>query len=148
MKNVIIDKDGKEKEGDPVGKDTYSVQHKTENGKNGFELRFNQDIKSAYKIVYQTKAKDRIFNSEDITNTVTTGIHTSTGKQTISQQILFKSFVKADYKDKTATWKINFNNDCKPMKEIELTDQFTNKGLTLLPETLTIKIDQEVLEEK
>ena len=58
---------------------------------NGFTLQFNQEIQSAYLITYQTKATDRIFEAEEIINTVTAGKESKQAKQRIDQQILTKT---------------------------------------------------------
>ncbi|BBP87910.1 hypothetical protein BsIDN1_15280 [Bacillus safensis] len=44
-------------------------------------MQFNQDIQSAYLITYQTKAAERIFEAEEIINTVTAGKESKQGKQ-------------------------------------------------------------------
>ncbi|WAA11868.1 SpaA isopeptide-forming pilin-related protein [Fervidibacillus halotolerans] len=139
---VTIDENGDAK--DPVEFHNYTVTPTSTTEKNGFELQFNEAIDAAYKIVYQTKTIDRVFGNEKITNSVTSeeGINAN-GSRWIYQQILTKTndskYPNTNYETKTTTWKISFNKDEYSMKNVILSDEFTNKGLTFLPETLTIK---------
>ncbi len=131
VREITLNENGKE-----VGKGevvtNYTVIPRQQNGKNGFHLQFNEDISSAYKIVYKTKASERVFDGEEIINTVNSGEHTDEGKQQIGQMILFKNYKDPNYKDKTVEWQISFNHDRQKMSNVVLEDVFTNKGLTLL----------------
>ncbi|MCM3760983.1 SpaA isopeptide-forming pilin-related protein [Alkalihalobacillus oceani] len=114
---------------------------------NGFDLQFNQDISHAYKIIYQTKAKDRVYHDGTIVNKIEFGEHESSGSQPIRQQILEKSNGSANYKDKTTNWTIVFNKDSHEMTNVVLTDEFTNKGLPFMEDTLVIKEGNRELDE-
>ncbi len=131
VREITLNENGKE-----VGKGkfvtNYTVTPRQQDGKNGFHLQFNEDISSAYKIVYKTKASERVFDGEEIINTVNSGEHTDEGKQQIGQMILFKNHSNPNYKDKTVEWQISFNHDSQKMSNVVLEDVFTNKGLTLL----------------
>ncbi|MCM3715640.1 SpaA isopeptide-forming pilin-related protein [Alkalihalobacillus oceani] len=107
-------------------------------GKNGFELQFNEDISHAYKIIYQTRSKDRVYQGDTVKNKVEFGEQESSEVQPIRQQILEKSNRDADYKEKTTNWTIAFNKDSHEMNNVVLTDEFTNKGLSFIEDSLVI----------
>ncbi|GGA20614.1 SpaA isopeptide-forming pilin-related protein [Psychrobacillus lasiicapitis] len=137
VQEITINENGNESGSKDVSTG-YTITPKTMDGKNGFEFQFNQGIQSAYKITYKTKATNRVFETEEIVNIVSSDDKQSTGKQTINQRILFKSNQNANYKNKTVDWTITFNHDRQEMKNVILTDVFTNKGLTLVPDTIII----------
>lgn len=138
VKKVTLDADGKEIALEDINSG-YTITPKSENDKNGFEFQFDDDINSAYKIIYKTKAIGRVIGIEEIVNTVTTvDGKQATGKQNINQQILFKTNSLANYREKTVDWTITFNNDSHEMNNVIVTDTFTNKGLTLDPSSLKI----------
>ncbi|WP_338335514.1 SpaA isopeptide-forming pilin-related protein [Bacillus altitudinis] len=145
VKEVTIDENGKES-GTKAFED-YVVQPQKKDEQNGFTLQFNQDIQSAYLITYQTKATERIFEAEDIINTVTAGKESEQGKQRIDQQILTKDHGTPDYKNKTIPWRIIFNKDQQTMNNVILKDSFTNEGLTLQKDSLKVTTGNTVLEE-
>lgn len=145
VKEVTIDENGKES-GTKAFED-YVVQPQKKDEQNGFTLQFNQDIHSAYLITYQTKATERIFEAEDIINTVTAGKESEQGKQRIDQQILTKDHGTPDYKNKTIPWRIIFNKDQQTMNNVILKDTFTNEGLTLQKDSLKVTTGNTVLEE-
>ncbi|WP_166554448.1 MULTISPECIES: SpaA isopeptide-forming pilin-related protein [Clostridia] len=137
VKKITLDENGHEVgEGEVVT--NYTIDPKQQGDQNGFHLQFTEDISSAYKIVYKTKASERVFDEQEITNKVDAGDHSATGKENIGQVILFKNHGKPNYKDKTMEWTITFNHDKHKMNHVVLKDTFTNKGLTLLPETIKI----------
>ncbi|MBB4823279.1 putative surface anchored protein [Sporosarcina luteola] len=117
--------------------DNYSL---TDKGNGEFTLQFDEDIKNAYKITYQTKAINRVFDTEEIKNKVTANEKEATAKGSIHQQILYKKHLEEDtnYNTKTTKWRITLNYDSYKMENVVLEDLFTNKGLNLLPETLVI----------
>lgn len=117
VQKVTIDQNGEEIATDDIPTTDYTVTPTSAEGKNGFELQFEKDINSAYKIVYKTKATNRVYDKETIVNEVTTGGKTITGTEDIDQRILFKSNQNANYKDKTVDWTITFNHDRKEMKK-------------------------------
>lgn len=110
-------------------------------------MQFNQDIQSAYLITYQTKATERVFEAEEIINTVTAGKESKQGKQRIDQQILTKNHGTPNYKTKTIPWRITFNKDQQTMNNLILKDTFTNEGLTLQKDSLKVTTGNSVLEE-
>ncbi|OMF89277.1 hypothetical protein BK146_23405, partial [Paenibacillus sp. FSL R7-0333] len=102
-------------------------------GKTGFELKFNNDINSAYKIVYKTKVKDRVYgNTETIRNDVTYNGETKGDQRDIFQQIVKKNFADVDYLNKTVKWTIEVNKDGRVMNDLVLKDTFDNGGLQLI----------------
>ncbi|MCL7873604.1 SpaA isopeptide-forming pilin-related protein [Bacillus altitudinis] len=145
VKEVTIDQNGNE--AGTKAFENYVVQPQTKDEQNGFTLQFNQDIQSAYLITYQTKATERIFEAEDIINTVTAGKESEQGKQRIDQQILTKNHGTPNYKNKTIPWRITFNKDQQTMNNVILKDTFTNEGLTLQKDSLKVTTGNTVLEE-
>ncbi|MDO6658827.1 hypothetical protein, partial [Anaerobacillus sp. 1_MG-2023] len=87
---------------------------------------------SAYKVTYETRAKDRVYTNEKITNDVTAGTESSSASRNIGQQILSKSFNNVDYQNQELSWNITVNSDNQIMKNLVLSDDFTNEGLTLI----------------
>ncbi|MFE0569796.1 SpaA isopeptide-forming pilin-related protein [Bacillus altitudinis] len=145
VKEVTIDQNGNE--AGTKAFENYVVQPQTKDEQNGFTLQFNQEIQSAYLITYQTKATERIFEAEDIINTVTAGKESEQGKQRIDQQILTKNHGTPNYKNKTIPWHITFNKDQQTMNNVILKDTFTNEGLTLQKDSLKVTTGNTVLEE-
>ncbi|MEW4328504.1 SpaA isopeptide-forming pilin-related protein [Rossellomorea marisflavi] len=139
VEEVTIDQNGKESGASPVDPGSYNIEELTKEGLNGFTFSFNEDINAAYKITYKTKTVDRVFDAGYIKNTVTYGAISKEFNQAVGQQILFKSHGTANYKDKTIPWTITFNNDSQSMNNLVLTDDFTNKGLTIQEASLKIK---------
>ncbi|WP_179104318.1 SpaA isopeptide-forming pilin-related protein [Virgibacillus proomii] len=139
VSKITIHENGGETSAEEIVKGTdYTVTPKQQGDQTGFHLQFTEDISSAYKILYKTKASERVFDQETITNTVNTGDHETTDNQTIDQVILFKSHGTPNYKDKTMEWSVSFNHDKQKMNNVVVDDIFTNKGLTLVPESLKI----------
>ncbi|MEI5906807.1 SpaA isopeptide-forming pilin-related protein [Bacillus spongiae] len=134
---VSIDEHGGEESLQPFS--DYTIVETNGNNKKGFDFQFNQNIDSAYKIIYKTRATDRVFEDERIINEVTTenGISTE-AIRTISSQIIFKHLIATNYKEKTVKWQIPFNHDRFEMNQVVLEDDFSNRGLTFLPATLKI----------
>ncbi|MCA0117766.1 SpaA isopeptide-forming pilin-related protein [Bacillus sp. RSS_NA_20] len=145
VKEVTIDQNGNE--AGTKAFENYVVQPQKKDEQNGFTLQFNQEIQSAYLITYQTKATERIFEAEDIINTVTAGKESEQGKQRIDQQILTKNQGTPNYKNKTIPWHITFNKDQQTMNNVILKDTFTNEGLTLQKDSLKVTTGNTVLEE-
>ncbi|CAG7648553.1 collagen binding domain-containing protein [Paenibacillus allorhizosphaerae] len=136
---MALDSSGKETAGSPLtaGVD-YNWLPAAGAGKKGFTLSFTRDVTSAYKIVYKTKATDRVYENGKITNTVTSATYSDTNSQNVIQMIVNKSRGAVDYQNKTVSWTIRLNEDQYPMNNIVLTDTFTNGGLTLVPGSLSI----------
>ncbi|KGX84227.1 collagen binding domain-containing protein, partial [Pontibacillus litoralis] len=139
VREITIDSDGKGIPGDIVN--NYKIKDITDttNNKEGFELQFTEDISKAYIITYTTKADDRVFDAEKITNTVSYGDNESSVDQGVSQQIGIKKHGKVKYNEKTVDWKVDINQDSHVMNHLVITDTFTNGGLTLKEDTINIK---------
>lgn len=140
---MIIDENGNDTETDvslEEGTD-YSV---VQSG-NGFTLSFKNDINKPYKITYQTRIEGKVYEDFlEVVNRVVTGDgKNGKGEQTIRQGILIKSHDKenADYKNKKVEWTIRFNVNKYNMENVVLKDTFTNKGLELDPDTLTVQVE-------
>ncbi|MDW0108707.1 SpaA isopeptide-forming pilin-related protein [Sporosarcina aquimarina] len=117
----------------------YGVTDTSTADKNGFTFSFNQDIEKAYKITYKTKAADRIYDNTEVKNEVASGTyHSGAIGQQVGPQILFKSHGTPDYKTKEIGWTIRANSDQHTMKDVMITDTFTNAGLTFKEDSLVI----------
>ncbi|MGO4270789.1 collagen binding domain-containing protein, partial [Paenibacillus sp. TAF58] len=139
---VTLDNNGAETLGSalPVSDYTVTAHPAPPSGKTGFKLQFNNAISTAYKLVYQTKAINRVEGPATISNTVTSGLGaTDTATRGIDQVIIIKSVNSKDYQAKTVDWKIALNADSESMSSVVFTDNFPNKGLEYRPETLVVK---------
>ncbi|SIS64905.1 SpaA isopeptide-forming pilin-related protein [Salimicrobium flavidum] len=134
VEQMVIDENGNATS--QAAAENYSVTNDAANS--SFDLQFNEDISDAYKITYKTKASERVFGSETITNTVKSGEEASSANRNIGQQILFKNHNTPNYENKTVEWEIPFNRDRQTMENLTLTDTFTNSGLTLREDTINI----------
>jgi uncharacterized surface anchored protein len=103
----------------------------------GFEINFIGDvdgnITDAYRINYRTVPVDRVQGTVTLNNTAQFSGESDGASQTLSQSILSKTHQSVDYADKTVQWTIVINRDQHPMDNLEVTDTFTNSGLTLTP---------------
>ncbi|WMT41385.1 collagen binding domain-containing protein [Paenibacillus sp. D2_2] len=106
---------------------------------NGFKLNFNEDIDSAYKIVYKTKSKERVYGNSSIKNTVTYNGESKTANQNIGQVIFHKYDGAVNFNAKKITWSMTLNEDEYEMKNAVITDSFvTGQGLTFEESSLEI----------
>lgn len=137
---VTLDANGEESAEVPVDPSNYTVLPEVDSEGNdvGFSFKFTNDIDQPYKIVYQTKAKGRVFEGTTVTNSVEADHVEKRAQQWIAQQILNKRHSNVNYADKTIVWHITLNGDQFPMKQVVIRDIFANEGLTLLPDTLTV----------
>ncbi|KUP26062.1 hypothetical protein AWJ19_00825 [Paenibacillus sp. DMB5] len=98
----------------------------------GFKIQFNNDIQSAYRIVYDTKVADRVYSGESIVNKVTYNGQTVQASTSTTQRILNKQAPSGvNYLNKTVNWTIKVNEDNRTMTNLLLTDKFDNAGLKL-----------------
>ncbi|MER2170580.1 MAG: collagen binding domain-containing protein [Psychrobacillus psychrodurans] len=100
-----------------------------------FELKFNNDITEAYRIVYQANYVEQDFYDGN-SNTIITNIATYDSKSvsashTLTNALLTKSQT-VDFATKQITWTINIKNDhhTKPITGLTLNDQFEMTGKT------------------
>jgi len=117
----------------------YTVTPTTATGLNGFDLKFNNDIHSAYRIEYQTKANGRVYDDTTITNKVTYNGETKQATNDIKQHILHKNYSNVNYANKTVDWTIQINDDSVTMDDLVVKDTFGNAGLKLIKSTLKVK---------
>ncbi|MDF2925277.1 MAG: hypothetical protein K0R57_4191 [Paenibacillaceae bacterium] len=87
-------------------------------GQAGIRLTFGSAVSSAYKIVYVTKAKERVYADNPPPPTVTNTVYFETKStepvvRTLTSGILTKG-QSVDYSNKTIDWTITFNDDKKP----------------------------------
>lgn len=97
----------------------------------GFVLSFNEEISSAYKIQYTTKAKNPIYESGTMKNTVVSGEDRQEASKPIGQVIIDKKVTKVDFASKTAEWEIVINGNNFEMTNVVIEDDFPNGGLEL-----------------
>jgi len=107
--------------------------------KNGFDLAFDNDITSAYKIIYYTVAKKHVYEPETIENKVTSGTITKSDSVGIDHYAITKKLVKKDYDKKTLDWEIKINRNEIEMTNVKLIDTFNYHGLKLVDKSFTIK---------
>lgn len=97
-----------------LGTDYTVTQLADTTSKAGFELKFINDIQSAYRIVYKTKVADRVYTTGNVTNTVTYNGVPVTATTSLTQRVLTKqSPSNIDYWNKTVKWTIKINEDKK-----------------------------------
>ncbi|WP_183187493.1 LPXTG cell wall anchor domain-containing protein [Brevibacillus panacihumi] len=137
--NVTINSDGTGSRGQQVDPSKYDVT--VNDAEDGYKLHFKQDINSAYEIVYETKANERVRESATVTNEVK--MHdgrTETVTRGISQVIFWKNAKneEIDYDKKTIRWKMGLNYDKYVMNNVVITDTYEGQGLKLIEESLTI----------
>ncbi|WP_442601847.1 collagen binding domain-containing protein [Paenibacillus sp. KN14-4R] len=123
---------------------TRVVEKVVENGvekdsDKGFKLHFKDGINKAYVIEYQTKALNRIYKDETVSNQVKIYDGTTkTGGTGINEVIFAKSVSKEDFKNKTIEWKIVLNRDLKDMTDVVITDDYEGRHMKLVPDSLKI----------
>ncbi|KRE95866.1 hypothetical protein ASG89_31665 [Paenibacillus sp. Soil766] len=143
---VTFNSDGVAALAGEVPADKYTVSLQTEGGSAGFKLQFLEDISSAYKIIYETKAIGPIYVDGVLTNTVRTGGNSSvTVPEPYTQVWIVKSGGDVNYQSKKVGWKIVINGDSQAMDHVVVTDIFSNKGLRLLPNSLVVKKGNVIL---
>jgi len=107
--------------GDPIPKSEYDVDYTKINGEiNGFELKFNHPISSAYRIIYKTSLKNHPVVAEYINdaslrdganNTETLFKQTATVKPKDGGKYIIKTGKQGVGADVDfATWKVEINN--------------------------------------
>ncbi|QAA23754.1 hypothetical protein C0674_14800 [Sporolactobacillus terrae] len=129
---ATVKDDGGFTQGSLVDNSEYEVTPKSTTDKNGFDLQFKHGIDSAYQITYTTKAVGLVTEDGKISNTVTSDNSSASGnEQYPKQQGIIKSNTGADYKAKTATWKITVNGNHYELNNATITDTFDHAGLAL-----------------
>jgi LPXTG-motif cell wall-anchored protein len=115
--------------------------------KDEFDLTLLGTINKAYKIVYKTEAKDiaPVIDSGNKSNSLTTSVTTGTKSATVSyvHRLVYKSGEITDYAAKEMAWTIELNKNEYRFEEegthkVRLVDTFNNRGLRLIPGSLTI----------
>ncbi|MDQ0297649.1 LPXTG-motif cell wall-anchored protein [Salibacterium salarium] len=131
---MSIDQNGNASESEIVT--NYNVT--PDSDESGFDLQFNNNINNAYKITFQTEAKDRVFDGGTIRNDVTASENSAWAEREFGQGILHKSNHDPNYQEKTVWWDITLNHDDYSMDNVVLEEVFTNEGLSLKPETVEV----------
>ncbi|HEY4599754.1 MAG TPA: Cna B-type domain-containing protein [Cerasibacillus sp.] len=116
----IDSKTGEEINTIEVSSDKYTVTHTD----NGFDFQFNEKVDKGYKIIYQTRATERVNADGNVTNTISDEYeNVIKGGQFISQGIFIKSHDgKPDYNKKETSWTILINRDEQQMKDVAFFD--------------------------
>nr|WP_289038316.1 Cna B-type domain-containing protein [uncultured Allobacillus sp.] len=143
VKQVEIDPDtGEEIDATDIDAADYQV---TENG-TGFDFQFNSDIETAYKIIYETTAIDRIDNNNKVTNKISDEFgNENEGSRNIQQGILIKSHVNnTNYDTKETDWKVVINRDNYVMENVLFSDKLPEG---FIPKNVVVKHGKETLEE-
>lgn len=119
---------------------TYGEDYTVAGTDYGFKLNFAKNISSAYEITYQTKAINRVTDDSSTVNNIAVidGGKKDDADQTIGQVIFHKDAVGVDYKKKEISWKIDLNLDKHEMKNVVITDNFKEQGLTLVEDSVSI----------
>lgn len=104
---------------------------------NGFTLTLPKN-KTAYQLVYKTQASERLLGSGKVDNMISVDNRTDKATQAVGQSVVRKTHDAPNYADETIDWKIELNRDEKEMKNVVLTDIFTNKGLTFIAGSLKV----------
>lgn len=136
---ITFGQNGSEQAGTPLkeGEDYTLI----DNG-SGFEIKFNKNVTSAYKIIYQTKVNSGVIidKSTTYTNSVVTGTGDSKEASGIAiQQNLIKGYSNVDYEKKTVDWTITVNKNKYLMNNWTLDDQFESGGMVLLDESFKLQ---------
>lgn len=97
----------------------------------GYTLQFNEDIEKAYKIIYKTKATDRVIENGTVSNKITDGSgNEKGGSRGLEQQVLHKwNNNDAKYDEKTTGWTVRINRDKHTMQDVNFSDTLP-KGFT------------------
>ncbi|QKS72620.1 LPXTG cell wall anchor domain-containing protein [Paenalkalicoccus suaedae] len=140
VERITLNVNGQESGSTVVDPSEYSVTPDTQQSTNrkGFRFQFNSDINEAYKITYKTSFDERLLANGTARNSVSFSDKTSEVSQGVQQGVLLKSANSPNYRDKNVQWTIRINRDKQEMKEVVLTDVFTNGGLTFLPNTFAL----------
>ncbi|MDN3955141.1 SpaA isopeptide-forming pilin-related protein [Sporolactobacillus laevolacticus] len=126
--NVKVQKVTWNASGVPTSSDITSGYH-VNSTSNGFQIVFDQEVTSAYKITYDLAVKPGavyIDQGTNFSNTAETGT-VSTGGITghVDQQSLIKSHSNIDYKKKTVDWTIMVNEKSYPLNTWSIDDTFS-----------------------
>ncbi|MBP1967232.1 LPXTG cell wall anchor domain-containing protein [Paenibacillus aceris] len=144
---VTFNSAGGEVLGSELPASEYTLTPLEAQAKKGFKLLFNNDISSAYTIIYQTKANTPVIDNATITNQVTSGSGiVKTATKPIIQVAIVKTVGAVDYVAQTVGWNLTINGDSQEMSHVILNDTFPNKGLRLLPDSLVIKKGATILD--
>lgn len=116
--------------------------------KDSFNLQLNGTIDKAYRIVYQTKAKDiaPVIKNEPKSNQLTTNdpaVPSRSASVDYVHRVIDKTWDLSNYNTKEITWTITLNRNEYRFEEngadkVKLVDTFNNRGLTLNAGSLTI----------
>lgn len=142
--SVTIDNSGNATNSNLVDSTNYIFEGVGTGFDKGFKLKFKNGVNSAYQIKYTTKAINRVYESQEVTNTVEMfgGIKKS-DTQKIGQEVFKKHNGTINYADKTITWTIDLNKDKHEMTGVVISDDFASQGLELISLTISNLTEDE-----
>ncbi|WP_067841425.1 SpaA isopeptide-forming pilin-related protein [Amphibacillus sediminis] len=139
VERITLNESGQEIASQEVSSSAYTLNNSTNSDDDkGFVFQFNDTIDQAYKLTYLTTFADRLLEDGTVDNQVSFNGEESSAGQRVEQGAIRKSLGAIDYQNKTVDWQIVINRDQQVMNNVVLTDYFTNGGLTLNLDTLTI----------
>ncbi|WP_339846300.1 collagen binding domain-containing protein [Paenibacillus sp. FSL W7-1088] len=141
---VDIDTSGKPAGKTQVDSNEYTLTGVGTGFDEGFKLHFNEGIKKAYEIEYETQSIDRVYANGTVKNKVT--MHDGTtkeGTRNIEEVIFAKSVKRENFNTKEIEWQIVLNRDLKEMTDIVITDNYAGRNMKLIPGSLQISGDQQ-----
>ncbi|MEK3885183.1 SdrD B-like domain-containing protein [Paenibacillus sp. PL2-23] len=115
--------------------------------KDAFDLQLNGPVTEAYRIVYRTKAKPDapVVSDGTKSNNLTTDVSAGSVSASVNyqQRVIDKTGSLTDYNAKEISWTIVLNRNGYRFEEdgadkVKLTDTYGNRGLTLIPGSLTV----------
>ncbi|WP_215145907.1 SpaA isopeptide-forming pilin-related protein [Exiguobacterium qingdaonense] len=131
---VTLDGDGKIANQVAVPVTTSKI---TDTGLEGFTFDLPKNG-TAYQLVYETQAKNRIVSSGSVTNTIEVNGWKKSATQSIGQAVLRKTHKAPNYAAETIEWTLELNRDKREMNNAVITDTFPNEGLTFIEDSLSI----------
>ncbi|XID94196.1 SpaA isopeptide-forming pilin-related protein [Paenibacillaceae bacterium WGS1546] len=137
VSSVAIDDNGNAGARTPVDSDKYEVIDTA----TGFQLKFADEISGAYDILYETKAKNRVYEDARIINEVTIESGMKKGSHQDISEVIFDKRVKRNgenFQDKTITWELVLNEDEKDMWDIVITENYAGRHMTLIPDSFEV----------
>lgn len=117
------------------------VKYSVVENNNQIKIIFEETISDGYNISYQTKVKEGVLITEDLSleNKVETEDKTSTSTGKAVPRLINKFAGHVNYTDKTIPWTIYVNNNNYEMSNYSLSDKYISGGLTMKQDSFRIK---------
>ncbi|WP_120464441.1 collagen binding domain-containing protein [Paenibacillus aceti] len=128
-----------------IDKSEYDLQVLQDNAgfETGFTLEFKNTITEAYLIEYQTEIEERVYEDQNVTNSVTFGNIEKSASHWIGELIFRKNVKHEDFNEKEIEWELVLNEDRIEMSNIVIKDDYAGNHMNLLPESIKVN-DQEL----